>query len=499
MTKFIIFPHQLFEGIVPMLRTFSDIILFEEPIFFFDGKYRPFFTNRAKLAYLRACTLFYLDFLRHSIGMKRVRYYRYEDIVNMSNAEYKRCLENGTCFEYHDNGLKAKLRDHAVALHVIHDSPMFLATKEFLDAYHLKTHAGKHLSQTHFYNTLKATLGILPNVKSTDKENRRALPATVADQLSIDHDHGIYESKYHTAGIAFANQSRFEKHVGHAGSVMLYPCTHEQAKQHLAYFLKAKFKSFGPYQDAISKEHTFLFHSGLSPAMNVGLLTPSQVIHDTLHAAKTMDVPMNSCEGFIRQIVGWRERCMYIFHYHYDALSSNDFWQRQHSLCWPAWRSGETGIPMLDNEIKKAVSTGYAHHIIRLMLFLNVMVLSQIKFEDVYRWFMEVCAMDAFDWVMISNIGSMGYYDPRFMSKPYLATSNYLVKMSDYKLDKQEREKLDALFYAFLHDKKHLLKERGKTQANVYLRNLAFFEKKGDAQQKAMLELANRTRKALTQ
>jgi deoxyribodipyrimidine photolyase-related protein len=237
----------------------------------------------------------------------------------------------------------------------------------------------------------------------------------------------------------------------------------------------------------------------LSPALNIGILTPHRVVEETLRYTQLHDVPMNSCEGFIRQIVGWRERCMYIYNYYYEPLRTNDFWRRGNSLAWANWYKGATGLSILDNEITKAVDSGYAHHIVRLMLFLNIMVLAQIKFDDVHRWFMEVCAIDAYDWVMVSNIGSMGFFDERFMSKPYLATSNYLVKMSDYKFTKSERDALDALFYAFLHEKKQMLKTEGKTQANIYLRNLAYFEKKHIDQQMGILVLAKKTLSQLTQ
>jgi len=126
-----------------------------------------------------------------------------------------------------------------------------------------------------------------------------------------------------------------------------------------------------------------------------------------------------------------------------------------------------------------------------------VMVLSQIQLDDVYKWFMEVCAIDAYDWVMVSNIGSMGFFSDRFMSKPYLGSSNYLTKMSDYKLSKQERSVLDALFYGFLYCNKSMLTTT-KSQANIYLRNLAFFEMKSDVEQKAILDIYKDARKSLT-
>lgn len=106
----------------------------------------------------------------------------------------------------------------------------------------------------------------------------------------------------------------------------------------------------------------------------------------------------------------------------------------------------------MDLEIKKALKTGYAHHIIRLMIFLNAFKLMYIHPEDIYKWFMEIVSIDAYDWVMKSNIYCMGYYYENAMTKPYISSSNYILKMSNYK--KEDWVNIwNALFYGYLHRK----------------------------------------------
>jgi deoxyribodipyrimidine photolyase-related protein len=492
---FTVFPNQLFKESIDLLRTFERVIVLEEPMFYHDPKYRPFLTNKVKLAYLRSCVMFFVDYLNQS-GIKNVEYIRYEDVLKMSAKKYKQTIDGSVAYNPHDKVLVTKLRDHGIAIQFIDDSPMFLSTKSFMDDFYAKDKLKQHHTHSLFYAALRKHLNVLSEVKSTDKENRLPLR-----DLSDLPNETSFHCNYHEAGIEFASNRLFHDHVGNAASVYLYPCTYEQSRDQLRMFLKNKFAKFGPFQDAIAKDHCFLYHSILSPSMNIGILTPAEVVAEILGYAKKFRIPINSVEGFIRQVVGWRERSMYIYHYFYDDLKRNkgsDFWKRQQRLSWKAWY-GETstGIRLLDNEIKKSVTTGYAHHIVRLMIFMNVMVLSQIQLDDVYKWFMEVCAIDAYDWVMVSNIGSMGFFSDRFMSKPYLGSSNYLTKMSDYKLSKQERSVLDALFYGFLYCNKSMLTTT-KSQANIYLRNLAFFEMKSDVEQKAILDIYKDARKSLT-
>ena len=166
--------------------------------------------------------------------------------------------------------------------------------------------------------------------------------------------------------------------------------------------------------------------------LNIGLLTPLKLV-EIAKNYKTK-VPINSYEGFIRQLIGWREYMHYLYQYKYDELIKSNNHNNQKSID-KSWYSGTTGLLILDNEIKKAITYGYSHHIIRLMIFLNYLLLSEIKPTDIYKWFMEVVSIDAYDWVMIPNIYSMGYFSKIGMKRPYLSSSNYLLKMSNYKKD----------------------------------------------------------------
>jgi deoxyribodipyrimidine photolyase-related protein len=206
---------------------------------------------------------------------------------------------------------------------------------------------------------------------------------------------------------------------------------------------------FCPYEDAILEEDSWLHHSVLTPMLNAGLITPQEIIDRCLVYAEKHHIPINSTEGFVRQIIGWREfiRGMYMAR-GTDQRNSN-FWRFKKKI--PAsFYTGTTGVDPIDITIKKVLQTGYCHHIERLMVLGNFMVLCEFDPDEVYRWFMEMF-IDAYDWVMVPNVYGMSQYaDGGLMaSKPYISGSNYLMKMSNFKKGDWQAV-WDGLFWRFM-------------------------------------------------
>jgi deoxyribodipyrimidine photolyase-related protein len=260
-----------------------------------------------------------------------------------------------------------------------------------------------------------------------------------------------------------------------------------EAKQALDVFIKKRFKLFGDYQDAIETEHSIIYHSFMSSSINSGLLTPNFIMKQVLKY-QPPKLPMNSFEGYIRQLVGWREYMRFLYVAYYKNIVFSNHFKNSRKLNWKLWYEADTGIHPLDNEISKANELGYSHHIVRLMMFLNVMVMSGVRAEDVVKWFSEIVCMDAYPWVMVSNIYCMGWYYPDAMRKPYLSTSRYITKMSNYEKDCSWTDTWDSLFYAFLHKNKKNLTGMSK----IYLRNLKYFEMLSGAKQKQILLTAQK-------
>lgn len=227
--------------------------------------------------------------------------------------------------------------------------------------------------------------------------------------------------------------------------------THADARKQLQIFLESYFKSFGDFQDAIDKSNSTLFHSLLSPYINSGLLDPMECIVDAVsHFNESRNnIPINALEGFVRQILGWREFIRGVYWKNMPQYKEKNFWSHKNSLN-NNWYSGETGIPLLDDAIQESVNTGYTHHINRLMIISNLMNLSNIKPKEIYQWFMEMY-VDSADWVMVPNVFGMGTYADGgiFSTKPYICGSSYMLRMSNYKKG-EWCDAVDGLYWRFI-------------------------------------------------
>ena len=183
------------------------------------------------------------------------------------------------------------------------------------------------------------------------------------------------------------------------------------------------------------------------------LLSPKLIIDETIDFYKKNNIPINSCEGFIRQIIGWREFIRGVYSVKGVQERTKNFWNFRNKIpiCF---YNCTTGIYPVDNTIKKINDSAYANHIERLMIIGNFMLLCEIDPDEVYKWFMEMF-IDSYDWVMVPNVYGMSQFaDGGLMStKPYISGSNYILKMSNYKKGSW-CEIWDALFWSFIDNKR---------------------------------------------
>lgn len=242
-------------------------------------------------------------------------------------------------------------------------------------------------------------------------------------------------------------EKHFKSNPGDS-SGFFYSVTHQQAKDALKLFLESKLTKFGDFQDAFDANLNFLEHSLLSPYLNTGLLTPKQVIENALYA----DAPINSVEGFIRQIIGWRDFFGGIYEISGVEQRNLNFFDHYNDIPLSFWNS-TTQIPPVDAAIARTLEHSYTHHIERLMVLGNFMLLCEFHPHQVYKWFMELF-IDAYDWVMVPNVYGMSQYADGGLitTKPYLSSSNYIRKMSHYKSG-DWCDTWDGLYWRFI--KKH--------------------------------------------
>jgi deoxyribodipyrimidine photolyase-related protein len=357
-----------------------------------------------------------------------------------------------------DRGLHDRIQDFCSNHHltlIFHESPLFLTTHAEFQTYRKRY---KRLFMGDFYKFQRLRLEILLDKDgkpqggqwSYDDQNRKPLPKKI-DIPSLS----LPTPTHHVKAVSALVDRLFPDHPGQSQNFWL-PVTHKDSTIWLHQFLSERFSNFGPYEDALSTKEPFVFHSVLSPMLNLGILTPKEVVDSALAYAANHDVPLNSLEGFIRQMIGWREYIRGVYH----AIAPTQRQQNvlsHHRKLTPDWYNGTTGLVPVDQVIQQVQNRGWAHHIERLMVMSNIMLLAEIHPTEVYRWFMELF-VDSADWVMVPNVYGMGQFADggQMMTKPYISGSNYLNKMGDYPKG-DWCEVWDGLYWRFVDRKRDLL------------------------------------------
>ncbi len=422
----LIFPHQLFAD-NPLLENGLPIYLIEEYLFFKQYKF-----HKQKIAFHRASMKSYEAYLKDK-GHKVT----YIESPNAQSDIRIFIKENQALDTLHlvdptDNWLEKRLGKFSGEL-VYYPSPLFLNTKE--DNAGFFRADKKFFFQTTFYKQQRKRLGVLLNDDETpvggkwsyDAENRKKYPKNKeAPKVALPKS-----SLYWTEAINYV-QENFSTHPGELDEQRIYPIDHKEALAWLRQFFKIRFQEFGTYEDAIVKDEVILNHSLLSPLMNVGLISAKYILKASLEYAKKHDIPINSTEGFVRQVIGWREFIRGMYELRGSNSRTHNHWNFKRKIP-SAFYTGDTGIVPVDAVIKRVLKTGYCHHIERLMILGNFMILCEFDPDEVYRWFMELF-IDAYDWVMVPNVYGMSQFADggSFATKPYISGSNYLKKMSNF-------------------------------------------------------------------
>ena len=260
--------------------------------------------------------------------------------------------------------------------------------------------------------------------------------------------------------------------------------THEDANRAAEDFLSRRLPNFGTYEDGMRQAESVLFHSKLAACLNMGLLEPLQLVKAAEQCYHDGSAAINNVEGFIRQVIGWREYMYWQYHRLMPALAQGNYWNSSHPLPGFFWSAGGTNLNCLNKVINCVLETGYTHHIERLMVLSNFCLLAGIDPQAVYEWFS--CAfIDAYEWVMVPNVFGMGLFADggKVATKPYIASANYINRMSDYckdcAYDKSQRTGSQACPYNFLYWN-FLLKHQEKLAQNPrmarMLHNLKFLD-----------------------
>ena len=347
------------------------------------------------------------------------------------------------------------------------ESPNFLCTRDDL-AEHFDGSAGprgRSARMQHFYSWQRTRLDVLMTDSgepvggkwSFDEDNRKKLPkghpVPDVERPGADSRHPEVED-----AIAWVKRA-FPDNPGDADAFP-WPTSHAEARAGLRQFLGERFAEFGPYEDAISAEHPFVFHALLTPGLNIGLLDPRDVLADALDVGD--DVPLASLEGFVRQLIGWREYMRATYVLWGRRMRGRNHLGHTRPLA-EGWWTAETGLDPVDLVLRRVLDNGYAHHIERLMVLGNAMCLLRTEPDAAYEWFMEMF-VDAYDWVMVPNVYAMSQFaaGESITTKPYVSGSNYLKKMSDLPRGDWEAD-WDGLYWTFVRDHREVFERNPRS------------------------------------
>jgi deoxyribodipyrimidine photolyase-related protein len=459
MKIFIIFPTQLFKEI-PYLKDMDVIYLLEEPFYFTD---KPF--HKQKLVFHRASMKYYYSLIKQKY--KNVKY------VTFDKINYKDIFSNASEIHAYDPIDKQVLHKLQTKKLIIYDTPAFLETRQDLEDYRNNyTNKNKYYHDNSFYKWQRRRLNILMekdnkptlNKWSFDRENRNPYDKNYKE-IKIT----TYENEYIIEAKKYVNK-HFPDNFGSIDD-FYYPVTHAETSKHLKIFIKKKLETFGKYQDGISNKVVFGSHSVLSPMLNIGLTTPKEVIEEVIKYYKKNKDNIATVEAFIRQVIGWRSYVRFIYHYHGEEMLKMNYLKHKRKLN-ETWYTGNTKIGIIDDMIIKVHKYAYLHHIERLMVIGNFGLLNQIEPLEMYDWFM-ICFIDSFEWVMVPNVFGMSQFalkeaEVSMMTRPYLSSSNYIRKMSNYK-NSDWFEIWDSLYWNFINKHKNILSKIYSTAVQVKL------------------------------
>ncbi len=328
--------------------------------------------------------------------------------------------------------MKSWAKEIGIPVEIRPDERFFCSCEEF------EQWAGEceRLRMESFYHHMRRKTGMLMRDGKPlggkwnyDKENRKPLP----DNIKIPELRRVSPDAA-TRAVMKLVKWRFADHFGELKRFG-WAVTRKDAQSAMKHFIRHGLPHFGDYQDAMKTGEDFLFHSALSPYLNLGLLEPREVCKAALAALKKKKAPLNCVEGFIRQILGWREYVRGLYWLRMPAYARTNFLKARRPLPEFYW-SGDTEMNCLRQAIQGTCRNAYAHHIQRLMVTGNFALLAGLSPAEVEEWYLIVYA-DAFDWVELPNTHGMALHADggQLGSKPYAASGAYINRMSNYCAD----------------------------------------------------------------
>ena len=466
----LIFPDQLSkDNMVLKKASTEDLIIFYEPLeSFYEINH-----HKHKLVFLISAFRHFINIINHKNSLHEKisknpesSLINYLDSLHKDNAFKNLMVSKPSDFKTLKD-LMYFCQSHEVKLEVF-DDKKFISTTDDYEAW---SEGKKTTIQEYYYRWLRKKFNILMNDKGKpigdkwnfDKDNRKGvsqLKNEIPKRNKIKTDSLTVEVMIEVEEIFQSSPGNLEN--------FNWVVTHDDAWSLFIEFLDVFLPNYGTFQDAINKDDPFMYHSLLSPYLNSGLLNPLECVKAAEEAYKSSNgaIPINSVEGFIRQILGWREFIMGVYWNNMPQYKGFNFWSHSRGLS-DSWYDGSTGIPPLDTAIIESNDYGYTHHINRLMIISNLMNLSGVHPDLIYKWFMEMY-VDSADWVMVPNVYGMGTFADGgiFSTKPYICGSSYMLRMSNHKKG-EWCDVVDGLYWRFIENNLNFFKSNPRLSLMV--------------------------------
>ena len=368
------------------------------------------------LTYVKNSPLPIVDVLREQILQK--------------NIKHLVCIEPG---EWRlKQAIEVLAKELNIHLEMREDEHFYCSRQEFMEWAKNK----KELRLEYFYRLMRKTHNVLLDKDGNpeggqwnfDQDNRKPYPKKGPGIIDAPV---VFENDVITEEVLAFVEKTYPEHPGSLASFN-WPVTRKQAIEALGYFVEYRLRNFGIYQDAMWTDTPFGWHSILSSALNLKLLNPREVVNAVLDAWKKYDLDLSTIEGFVRQILGWREFVRGMYYLDMPQMALDNYYKHRNSL--PKWYwTGQTQMACMKDAIGQTLQYGYAHHIQRLMVTGNFALLAEILPQEVCDWYLAIY-VDAIEWVELPNTAGMALFanGGRFTSKPYIASGAYIKRMSNY-------------------------------------------------------------------
>jgi len=465
----LIYPHQLFAAnLLP--QGITHVFVIEDPLFFGTDVQYPVMFHKQKLMLHRASMRRYIEEVLWPAGYD-VEYIEYKDIVDSGDVLQRlKGYDSVSVFDVVDDVLSRRLLAASTTIPEVPqlqvlDTPNFYLKRSEVASYFAGT---KTPSFSAFYQWQRERWNILIGDNYKPVGNKWIIEPETHKRLPKDHQLPTFEvygsNKYVEEARHYVDKN-FADNPGNSDA-FCWATNQQEAADWLESFVNGRLDEYGTFKDALDGHAPWVYHSALSPALNIGLLTPQQVVAAALDRHQKKPVELVSLESFIRGVLGWREYMRGVYVTKGVTLRTSNPYEHKRQLTQD-WYVGTTGLPPVDDAIKKVYERAYLHHSERLMVIGNAMFISQIDPKEVYTWHMEMC-IDAYDWTVVPNVFAISQYvdGGTISTKPNISSSTYLLQMSWYQKDVW-CDVWDGLYWNFIYEHKDMLVKNPHTKPIV--------------------------------